>query len=371
MTRRILQFGTSRFLQAHVDLFVHEAQQSGQNIGPITIVKTTTEESRTGRIEALHKNTNFPIRLRGYDHGRLIDETIVIRSVTRALDAHKEWNELVRIFIDEIDIIVSNASDRGYDLSNVDKIQPQSGIIPEGYPAKLLILLIKRFENGARPLTILPCELVTNNGRILRETLNTLSNAWGESTEFTAWLANSVVICNTLADRIVSESIEPIGAVAEPYGLWAIQREYSFEPPFKHPKIIYTDDLEPFLRLKLHILNLGHTLLAEIWKNEHRRENETVAEILLDTNIKHRLLQVYNEEIIPGFGVQGMADEATQYVTTTMERLENPFLNHRLSDIAQNHSIKIERRIIDFIAWVKKRDTSLSFQHLTTFIQSK
>ena len=41
MTRRIIQFGTSRFLQAHVDLFVHEARCSGEDIGPITVVKTT------------------------------------------------------------------------------------------------------------------------------------------------------------------------------------------------------------------------------------------------------------------------------------------------------------------------------------------
>ena len=34
MSRRILQFGTSRFLQAHADLFVHEARIAGQDIVP-------------------------------------------------------------------------------------------------------------------------------------------------------------------------------------------------------------------------------------------------------------------------------------------------------------------------------------------------
>ena len=32
MTGRIIQFGTSRFLQAHVDLFVHEAREAGQAV---------------------------------------------------------------------------------------------------------------------------------------------------------------------------------------------------------------------------------------------------------------------------------------------------------------------------------------------------
>ena len=37
MARRIIQFGTSRFLQAHADLFVHEARLAGQDIGPISV----------------------------------------------------------------------------------------------------------------------------------------------------------------------------------------------------------------------------------------------------------------------------------------------------------------------------------------------
>ena len=43
---RIIQFGTSRFLQAHVDLFVHQARREGQKVGPITVVKTTPGADR-------------------------------------------------------------------------------------------------------------------------------------------------------------------------------------------------------------------------------------------------------------------------------------------------------------------------------------
>ena len=133
---------------------------------------------------------------------------------------------------------------------------------------------------------ILPCELVSDNGEVLRQLLAGLSDAWNESPEFKAWLAGSVMICDTLVDRIVSEAIEPIGAVAEPYGLWAIKRQPGFVPPLQHPSITYTDDLEPFLRLKLHILNLGHTYLAQIWQAEKRRPDETVREMLADPDIK-------------------------------------------------------------------------------------
>jgi tagaturonate reductase len=87
MSRRILQFGTSRFLQAHADLFVHEARQTGQDIGPITIVKTTQGGPRDGRVRAFGDAAGYPVRIQGFDKGRVVDETRCVTSVARALEA--------------------------------------------------------------------------------------------------------------------------------------------------------------------------------------------------------------------------------------------------------------------------------------------
>ena len=46
----ILQFGTSRFLQAHVDLFAEEARAAGQTVLPIVIVQTTRDPERAKRL---------------------------------------------------------------------------------------------------------------------------------------------------------------------------------------------------------------------------------------------------------------------------------------------------------------------------------
>ncbi|MEI4572952.1 hypothetical protein, partial [Klebsiella pneumoniae] len=74
MTRRILQFGTSRFLQAHVDLFVHEARAGGQDVGPITIVKTTSDASRDSRVGALAEG--YPVIIRGLEGGQPVEREI-------------------------------------------------------------------------------------------------------------------------------------------------------------------------------------------------------------------------------------------------------------------------------------------------------
>ncbi len=367
MTHRILQFGTSRFLQAHADLFVHEARVAGQDIGPITIVKTSSSALRANRVDGFNTAGGYPVRLRGLENGKPVDETIHVTSVVCALDANSEWEKLKHVFAHETEIVISNVGETGYDLSLAEHdISPQ--LPPPSFPAKLHALLLHRFEKNRKSLTILPCELVSNNGQVLSKIVTGLSETAGDSVSFKTWLARKVMFCDTLVDRIVSEALEPVGAIGEPYGLWAIKRLPGFVEPLHHPSIVYTDDLEPYLRLKLHILNLGHTFLAEIWKTEHRMVDETVFAILQDREIKQRLLLLYEREVIPGFAVHHMREAAKAYVSSTLERFENPFLKHRISDIAQNHAYKIERRIVDFISWVKLKNPAAQFKQLEALV---
>jgi tagaturonate reductase len=49
-----------------------------------------------------------------------------------------------------------------------------------------------------------------------------------------------------------------------------------------------------------------------------------------------------------------MRSEAEAYVATTLDRFRNPFLDHRVADIAQNHTTKVARRVAGFRNWVKE-----------------
>jgi len=305
------------------------------------------------------------VKIRGIDKGRAVDETVRVKSVNRALDANNQWAELSDIFVAQTEIVISNVGDAGYRIAPEDEARPATGRPPRSFPAKLLCLLSERFQRTAAPLTMLPCELISHNGRALRALLADLAHRWGESASFKTWLASQVTICDTLVDRIVSEPIEPVGAIAEPYALWAIQREPGMQAPFQHADVVYTDDLEPFMRLKLHILNLGHTFLAEIWRGEARAE--TVRELMGDPTVRARLLSLYDDEVLPGFAARGMADRARDYVGATLDRFDNPYLNHRVSDIFDNHPLKVQRRVADFIAWARACDPGLALPRLEAF----
>lgn len=354
MTGRIIQFGTSRFLQAHVDLFVHEARVAGQEVGPITVVQVSGSPERAGRVAAFARPEGFSVVIRGLEAGQPVERTVTVTSVDRGLSAIHDWEELAELFATGAEAVVSNTGDAGYAVAARDRTPDlwRAAAAPASFPGKLAALLGRRWRAGGRPLVVLPCELVSGNGRALRETVAALARDAEAPAEFLAWLQRDVIWADTLVDRIVSEAIEPIGAVAEPYALWAIERQPGLEPPCRHTAIVMADDLEPFERLKLHILNLGHTVLADIWQSEARAADETVRAILADPLVRERLDRVYRHEVIPGFAARGMEEEATAYVATTLERFLNPYLDHRIADIAQNHRLKVDRRVAAFLAWI-------------------
>jgi tagaturonate reductase len=365
---RIIQFGTSRFLQAHVGVFGHDARVSGQDVGPIAVVQASNSTDRAGRVDAFGRPEGYPVLIRGIENGVKIDRHLDVLSVDRGLSAARDWEELSDCFAAEADFIVSNMGDTGYEIADRDR-GPEllSGDVPQSFPGKLTALLYRRWRDGARPLTVLPCELVHRNGRILEGKVLALAADSGAPAAFAEWIAKEIIFAETLVDRIVSEPIEPIGAVAEPYALWAIKRAPGLSAPCIHPAIVLADELEPYERLKLHILNLGHTMLADIWLSESRPQNETVREILADIAITERLDHILQREVLPGFAVHGMEAEARGYIATTLDRFRNPFLDHRISDIAQNHTTKIERRIIAFLTWIAERGHAPATPKLDAF----
>ena len=64
----------------------------------------------------------------------------------------------------------------------------------------------------------------------------------------------------SLIGRIVSQ---PVGAVAKPYALWA---QPGLESPCRHPDIVVTDQFVDYEKLKLFILDRGHSAQVEDWR---------------------------------------------------------------------------------------------------------
>jgi tagaturonate reductase len=352
----ILQFGTSRFLQAHVDLFVSQAQdrgESGRALGGITVVQTTSNPASADRVAAFASGDGYPVRIRGLRHGRRVDDTVTCRAVSQALQADLDWPQVRALIAGEVRVVVSNTADRGYQLDAQDgpALIAHPGRVPRSFPAKLLVLLHHRWlTQPAADLSLFPCELIERNGDVLRDLACAVATQWGLDVGFIDWLRTHCVWANSLVDRIVSEALHPIGAVAEPYALWAIERQPGLVLPCVHEDIVLTDDLAHHERLKLFLLNAGHTFLAERWRVDRRDEGETVAQAMNDSALRAELEALWADEVLPVFDALGQRSEAEAYLVDLRERLLNPFLAHRISDIAQNHAQKKQRRLAPVVA---------------------
>lgn len=339
----ILQFGTSRFLQAHVDLFVSEGEDA---LGGITIVQGTDNPASTRRAQALADG--YEVHIRGLSNGQTVDQRKTCRSVREVLHARSDWPALRERARGPVRVIVSNTGDSGWALADGDDatLLASGGNAPASFPARLLVLLHDRWQAAPdTPLTLLPCELVSRNGETLRELVAKLAAQWSCAPAFIDWLRGHVVWANSLVDRIVSEPLEPAGAVAEPYALWAIENQPRLQLPCRHPAIVLTDDLARHERLKLFLLNLGHTLLAELWLRGGLAPDMTVLQAMQTPALRDPLEQTWLQEVLPVFDALGQGDEARSYLVSLRDRLLNPFLAHRLADIAQNHPQKKLRRL--------------------------
>jgi tagaturonate reductase len=334
----ILQFGTGRFLRSFVDLFVHEANLTSDHVQKIVAVQSTGSE-RARQLD----HGPFHVAIRGVSGGRVVDSIQTIESVQTGLAAEEDWDTVLEVSRDDsLQIIVSNTTEAGLSRDDQDDLEG----VPRSYPAKLLSVLLARFSAGLSGLTILPCELVDDNAKVLRDLVLEQAVAWEVAGDAFDWVRDENRWCPTLVDRIVSAptdshplfEMDRLLSVAEPFAFWAIESQ---DPvPIDHPVIQCVDDVSAFALRKVRILNGAHTALVEKAKDDF----VTVREAMAHEETRDWLESVVTDEIVPC--VEDRVEGASQFARDVFERFENPFLDHRLADIALHQAEKIKVRLL-------------------------
>lgn len=343
LNETVLQFGGGRFLRGFADFFIHEANESGQQVGKIVVIQSTG----SGRAESINRQQGrYHVLTRGMSDGGIVDRVDEVRSISRALTAAKDWEEIIRVAMSpELRYIISNTTETGLALDPLDCIDSNP---PKSFPAKLLQLLKSRWEKGGSGLTILPCELVDDNASRLLALVIEQAQIWNYADTFLSWITEQCIWRNTLVDRIVTEKpaghplleSDPLLTVTEPFALWAIKDQPGMPNMFSHSAILLTPDVRPFQLRKVRILNGAHTAL--VWK-ALPMGYETVREAIDNPEILSWLSQLLFEEILPA--IEGRVEESSEFAEQILERFANPFLEHKLADIAVNHNAKLKIRL--------------------------
>ena len=365
----VLQFGAGKFFRAFADLFIHQANEAGQELGRVVVVQSTGDD----RARLLNEQKGrYHVLIRGLQDGKTIDRVEESASISRALVAGHQWDDVLQVArAPELRYIISNTTEVGYTLEPRDR---ESDRPPRSFPAKLLAVLYERFRAGGAGLTVIPCELFENNAAMLQKLVLELAESWQLPTRFRDWLQDDCVWLSTLVDRIVvnkpaggfvvppsgglahmpadrlkaelrTESHpllekDPLLLVAEPYALWAIQEKPGAGSFLKHPAVVWAADVQPYFLRKVRILNAAHTAMVGKAK---ARGIVTVREAVLDPEIGGWLKRLLFEEIVPT--VADRVVDAAGFARQTLERFENPFIEHKFSDIAKYHAAKMQIRL--------------------------
>lgn len=340
---KVLQFGTGRFLRGFFAPLVPQP-------GSITVVQSL-EGSRGAATINQHTGA-YHLWTRGRQEGRVIDEVERVESLAGAVVATRDWKPLRQLAVDpELRMIASNTTAAGLELDARDtsSLSPESA--PSSFPARLTRLLHDRFQAGLGGLTILPMELVERNADRLQALVRDQARLWPDTNrdEFFDWLANANRWWNNLVDRIVTlpegpvpwPETDPLAVVGEPYRLLAIESTPVAEPVLGDlAAVTWTDDLAPWFLRKVRILNGLHTAMVARFLPQGFT---TVRSVVTDPEARAWIEELLHEEILPVLNQRGI--DARPFAAATLERFENPFLEHQLSDIAQGHATKLKVRI--------------------------
>ena len=340
----ILQFGSGRFLRAFADSFIHQGNEQGQKVGRVVVVQSTGDARATGLNE---QGGKYHIVVRGYENGAVVDRVEVCASISRALHAGTEWDEVLTVATSpELKTILSNTTEAGFARDANDSADD---VVPKSFPAKLLRVLRARWQAKQPGVTIVPCELIEGNAGILKALLAQIATEWAMPAEFLSYATEECVWLHTLVDRIVTGTpkdhpllaTDPMVIVAEPFALFALEDHPRSQFLLQQPAIVRTNDVLPFFLRKVRILNAAHTALLI---RAVPRGFAIVRDAIDDPELNAWLRKLLFEEIVPT--IDARVDRARWFAEQTLDRFRNPFIDHKFADIALHHPSKIQVRLV-------------------------
>jgi tagaturonate reductase len=368
---RILQIGEGNFLRCFI----------GWQIDILNEVKALD----AGIVVARPIDTEFPpslntqeglytTLLRGYDdQGELRNEKRVISAVTREISIYREYEKFLEIARNPaIRFIVSNTTEAGIAYNEKDGFDDRP---PGEYPAKLTRFLYERFCacEGALDggFILIPCELIDYNGEELKRIVLQYIESWQLSQAFRAWVIKANTFCSTLVDRIVTgypkadaEALtEALGYVdqfmvtGEFFHLFVIQAPEHVKAELKLAgsglNVEVVEDLKTYKDRKVGILNGCHTALVPI---AHLCGLELVKDAVSQPLLARFLTELLEKEIIPYLGMP--VDYLRDYASSVVGRFKNPYIDHRLLDIALNSMTKFKTRLLpQFLQYYETNQT--------------
>lgn len=372
-TEKFIQFGEGGFLRGFVDWIIQLTDEV-TDFNASAVVVQPIEKGLCQKLE--EQNCVYTHIMRGMKNGEPTVERKKIDVISRTVEPYQDWNAYIALAEQpSFRFIISNTTEAGIAFSADDRPEKAPNV---AFPAKVTLLLKKRFELGLPGFIFLPCELIEKNGRTLKKYILDYISLWEMGCDFAKWVEEENIFCDTLVDRIVTGF--PHGEkfdlgyednmldTSELFHLWVIEGPASVAEEFPFGKagldIIVTDDLTPYRTRKVRILNGAHTSMIPY---AMVRGIETVGDCMADEQMSRFVKGCVYDEIIPTLDLP--ESELTAYADDVFERFRNPFIRHLCSSISLNSVSKFKVRVLPSLLEYIKRKNALPEKLVFSFAQ--
>ena len=353
----IVHLGLGAFHRAHQAVYTDQAMSNSGGDWRITGVslRSATVAGRLQPQDCLYSVLS--------EHGEQWSLR-VIGAVKEVLVAPRELAKVVAAIAAPATRIISlTITEKGYclaadgrtlDISNealrADRKNPAAPTTAIGV---LALGLKRRKELGSGPVSLLSCDNLSENGKLLATVL--LDYAAEVFPGLVTWLTENCTFPSSMVDRIVPAAtparqlrqagllgLEDAGAIAtEPFSQWIIEDSFCTEKPdWQSAGVQFVDDILPYEQIKLRLLNGSHSAIAYCGL---LADLNTVDEVTSDPCLGAFVERLMTEELMPSlrapanFDLPGYRDEL-------LKRFGNTSLAHRCQQIAMDGSEKISQR---------------------------
>jgi len=312
---------------------------------------TLVERSASG--DQFEVMTNLVEMYDGADVGAIIDvlsrQEIVVMTITvteagyrLSLDGapHLDDAELAR----DVEILRETAHALRLDVPGISTV-----------PGRILLGLEARRRAQGGPMAIVPCDNLPRNGWVLEQGLTQLANLI--STELALWMKENLTFASTSVDRITPRTtdrdietvaqvtgwIDAAPVVTEPFTSWVISGPFpAGRPHWETAGAQFVEDIEPYERRKLWLLNGAHSILATLGLEAG---HSTVAQAIADPQCRHSVESFWTSA---RRHLGGLID-LDAYCAQLIERFENSRIMYELEQIATDSVMKLRTRIAPVI----------------------
>lgn len=368
---KVVQFGEGNFLRAFVEYAIQQLNKTADFNAGIAVVQPIDR----GMVDMLNDQDGlYTLFLKGVQKGEEIQEKELITNIVKGVNPYKDFQQYLDLAKEEsLQFVISNTTEAGiaYVESDTQDMQP-----PSSFPAKLTLLLLERFKyfKGAedKGLTIIPCELINHNSETLKEIILQYAALWNLDAAFVTWINSSCSFHSTLVDRIVpgypKDEIEAYNAqleykdnlivAAEVFLLWVIEggedlkQKLPFHKTDLDVKIV--KDMQPYRTRKVRILNGAHTSMVPfslLYGNETVKE--TVDNAFTGAFVNSTIFNEINDTLPMDRA------ELDSFAEAVLDRFRNPFIKHKLADIALNSISKFKVRVLPSLLQYEEKNGKL------------